>query len=142
MGEVATHSQSKLQLQCNLEVFSAGRNMQRFGTLSMWKQRPKSAEQCKKDSAIQNTKNSVCQNSDKNAIPCTSQYATQSTRRCAVRSTGMRRSTTQRLSATLTTSKTVNTNGKARVTTRFGHQSLELARIMHMTSARMYRKRN
>merc|ERR1712228_968334 len=136
MGEVATPSQSKLQLQCNLQVFSAGLNMQRFGTLSMWKQRPKSAKQCKRDSAIQNTKNSVCQNSDKNAKLCTSQYATQSTRRCAVRSTGMR------LSATLTTSKTVNTNGKALVTTKFGHQSLELARIMHMTSARMYRKRN
>merc|ERR1711915_602472 len=133
---------SKLQLQCNLQVFSAGLNMQRFGTLSMWKQRPKSAEQCKKDSAIQNTKNSVCQNSDKNVKLCTSQYATQSTRRCAVRSTGMRRSTTQRLSATLTTSKTVNINGKALATTRFGHQSLELARTMHMTSARMYKRKN
>merc|ERR1712215_399162 len=116
--------------------------MQSFGTLSMWKQRPKSAKQCKKDSARQNTKNSVCQNSDKNTKPCTCQYATQSTRRCAVRSTGMRRSTTQRLSATLTTSKTVNTNGRALVTTKFGHQSLELARIMHMTSARMYKKKN
>merc|ERR1711915_1113113 len=126
----------------HLQVFSAGRNMQRFGTLSMWKQRPKSAKQFKRDSARQNTKSSVCQISDKNAKPCTSQYATQSTRRCAVRSTGMRQSTTQRLSATLTTSKTVNINGKALVTTRFGHQSLELARIMHMTSARMYRKRN
>merc|ERR1711915_102519 len=103
---------------------------------------PRSAKQCEKDSAIQNTKNSVCQNSDKNAKLCTSQYATQSTRRCAVRSTGIRRSTTQRLSATLTTSKTVNINGRALATTRFGHQSLELAKIMHMTSARMYRKRN
>merc|ERR1719310_2670012 len=87
-------------------------------------------------------KNSVCQNRDKNAKPCTSQYATQSTRRFAVRSTGMRRSTTQRLSATLTTRKTVNINGRALVTTRFGHQSLELARIMHMTSVKMCRKRN
>merc|ERR1711915_398601 len=140
--EVATLNQSKLQLQCNLQVFSVGRNMQRFGTLSMWKQRPKSVKQCKRDSAKPITKSSVCQNSDKNAKLCTSQYATQSTRRFAVRSTGMRRSTTQRLSATLTTSKTVNTNGKALVTTRFGHQSLELAKIMHMTSARMYRRKN
>merc|ERR1711915_1111077 len=56
------------------------------------------------NSARQNTESSVCQNRDKNAKLCTSQYATQSTRRCAVRSTGMRQSTTQRRSATLTTS--------------------------------------
>merc|ERR1712198_179691 len=104
--EVATPSQSKLQLQCNLQVFSAGQSMQRFGTLSMWKQRHRSAKQCKRDSAKRITKNSVCQNRDKNAKPCTSQ------------------------NATLNTRKTVNINGRAQVTTRFGHQSLELARIM------------
>merc|ERR1712198_805657 len=41
-----------------------------------------------------------------------------------------------------TTRKTVNINGRALVTRRFGHQYLELARIMHMTSVKMYRKRN
>merc|ERR1711915_798810 len=96
---------------------------------------------CRRNNATQLTRNSVCLINVKNVRLCINLCATLSTRRFAIKNIEMRQNTTQRQSVIQTTSKTVNTNGKALVITRSGHQYKEPARKMHMTNVKMCRSR-
>merc|ERR1711909_117388 len=101
----------------------------------------RSAGLYRSSSAAQSTRRSACPSRGRSARLCTMQCATHSMKRCAARSTEMRQSTTQRLTAVLTTSRTVSTNGRGRGTTRCGRLSMGPARTMLTTSARMCRRR-
>merc|ERR1712215_593738 len=107
----------------------------------MWRQRHRVARLYRSSSAILRTRSSACPNRDRNARQCTSQCVRQSTSSSAARSTEMRLSTIQKVSARLSTRRTVSTSGRGQGTIRCGHRYREHVRTILTTHVGMFKRK-